>query len=208
MVNVFKSVTGIFIENTYFLVNSKEKWGVIVDPGQGALQLLEQLKIEEISWKAIFLTHAHFDHLLGLQEVVDRTNTPVYLHKEDLSLYNRFKKKAAKFGYKVQQLPPPNFFWKDQEVVSIGKTNFEIIHTPGHTPGSVCIKWGNQLITGDTLMHRKIGVTDSFESLKEIQKSISQKLFSLPNETVIYPGHQKKSTIGEEKKHNLEIFKK
>ncbi|MFT5103999.1 MAG: hydroxyacylglutathione hydrolase [Candidatus Latescibacterota bacterium] len=206
MVNIFKSVTGIFIENTYFLINSKEKWGVIVDPGQGALQLLEQLKMEEISWKAIFLTHAHFDHLLGLQEVVDKTNTPIYLHKEDLSLYNRFEKKAAKFGYKVQQLPPPNFFWKDQEVISIGKTNFEIIHTPGHTPGSVCIKWGNQLITGDTLMHRKIGITDRFGSLKEIQKSISQKLFSLPDETVIYPGHQKKSTIGEEKKYNLEIF--
>lgn len=206
MIDVFKSVTGIFIENTYFLVNSEEKWGVIVDPGQGALQHLERLKMEEISWKAIFLTHAHFDHLLGLQEVVDKTNTPIYLHKKDLSLYNRFKKKVAKFGYKVEQLPPPNFFWKGQEIITIGTTNFQIIHTPGHTSGSVCIKWENQLITGDTLMHNKIGVTDSFKSLKKIKKSISQKLFILPDETVIYPGHQKISTIGEEKKYNLEIF--
>ena len=156
--------------------------------------------------KRALITHAHFDHLLGLQEVVDKTNTPIYLHKEDLFLYDLFTEEAFKFGYKVQQLPPPNFFWKDQEVISIGKTNFEIIHTPGHTPGSVCVKWGNKLMTGDTLMYRTIGKTDWFGSFEKIQKSISEKLFSLPDDTVIYPGHQKTSTIKEEKIHNLEIF--
>jgi hydroxyacylglutathione hydrolase len=206
MIEVFCSTTGVFVENTYFLLNTNEKWGVIVDPGQGALDFLKQLKMEDISWKAIFLTHAHFDHLLGLEGVVAQTKAPIYLHKEDLFLYNLFTEEAAKFGYIKPPLTQPNFFWQDQEVITIGKTEFEIIHTPGHTPGSVCVKWENHLITGDTLMYRTIGRTDWFGSFNEIQKSISEKLFSLPDDTVIYPGHHKKSTISEEKMFNLEIF--
>lgn len=207
MVEVYKSVTGIFIENTYFVIDSKEKWGIIVDPGQGALKHLEQLKVVDISWKAIFITHAHFDHLLGLQEIVDTKKTPVYLHKNDLFIYNRFKKEAAKFGYKKEALSLPNFYYKDGDLISIGSTKFEIIHTPGHTPGSVCIKWGNQLMTGDTLMYKTIGKIDRFGSFKDIQKSISEKLFSLPDETIIYPGHRRTSTIAAEKAHNLTTFK-
>ena len=207
MVQVFKSVTGIFVENTYFLIHSKEKWGIIVDPGHGALEHLEQLKMHDITWKAIFLTHAHFDHLLGLQEIVDKKNTPVYLHKKDLFIYDRFKKEAAKFGYKKQPLSPPNFFWEHGDIISMGSTDFEIIHTPGHTPGSVCIKWGHELLTGDTLMYKTIGKTDRFGSFKDIKKSISEKLFSLPGTTVIYPGHRKTSTIAEEKSYNLTTFK-
>ena len=88
MVNVFKSVTGVFVENTYFLVNTNEKWGVIVDPGQGALDFLKQLKMEEISWKAIFLTHAHFDHLLGLEVYKTAANTTKFFLERSRGNYN------------------------------------------------------------------------------------------------------------------------
>jgi len=206
MIDVYCITTGVFVENTYFLVNSKEKWGVIVDPGMQALIYLKQLKMEDISWEAIFLTHAHFDHLLGLQRVIEHTKAPVYLHEEDIFLYNLYVEEAAKFGYNETPLPKPDFFWKDKDELIIGDVKFEIIHTPGHTPGSVCIKWGNELITGDTLMFRTIGRTDWFGSFEEIQTSISEKLFNLSDETVIYPGHHKSSTIKEEKMHNLEIF--
>lgn len=208
MLNVFKSVTGVFVENTYFLVNSKEKWGVIVDPGQGAYHLLKKLNLKEISWKAIFLTHAHSDHLLGLQKIVNKRNPSIYLHEDDLFLYKQFEKEAAKFGYKKEKLSPPDFFWKDGDIIFVGTTKFEVIHTPGHTPGSVCIKWENKLITGDTLMYRAISKTEKYGSLKENKKSVLEKLFILPDDTIIYPGHQKTSTIGDEKKHNFEIFKK
>ncbi len=103
---------------------------------------------------------------------------------------------------------PPDFFWKDGDKISIGTTKFKIIHTPGHTPGSVCINWGNSLITGDTLMYRVLSKTENFGSLKENRKSIKEKLFVLPDDTVIYPGHQKTSTIGDEKANNLEVYKK
>lgn len=206
MLDVYCSTTGVFVENTYFLVHAKEKWGVIVDPGMQALMFLDQLNMADISWKAVFLTHAHFDHLMGLQEVVERTKAPVYLHEEDLFLYDLYVEEAAKFGYSETPLPKPDHFWKDEDVVIIGEVKFEVIHTPGHTPGSVCIKWGNQLITGDTLMFRTIGRTDWFGSFDKIQVSISEKLFNLPDNTVIYPGHHKSSTIEEEKLYNLEIF--
>ena len=208
MVNVFKSVTGVFVENTYFLINREEKWGVIVDPGQDAYQLLKKLNMREISWKAIFLTHAHSDHLLDLQKIVNKINPSVYLHADDFFLYEQFKEEAARFGYKKEKLSPPDFFWKEGEVISIGSTKFEIIHTPGHTPGSVCIKWENKLITGDTLMYRTISKTEDFGSLEENRKSVIEKLFVLPDNIIIYPGHQKASTIGDEKKHNPEFILK
>ena len=113
MINIFKSITGIFVENTYFLVNTEEKWGVIVDPGQDAYRHLKKLNMSKASWKAVFLTHAHPDHLLGLQKVVNKLKVPVYLHKNDLFLYDQFKDEAAKFGYKKKKLSPPDFFWKD-----------------------------------------------------------------------------------------------
>jgi glyoxylase-like metal-dependent hydrolase (beta-lactamase superfamily II) len=206
MIDVYCSTTGVFVENTYFLINSEDKWGVIVDPGKGALGFLEQLKMEEISWKAIFLTHAHFDHLLGLRKVVEYVKVPIYLHKEDLFLYNLFVEEASKFGYKEEILPQPDLFWEDNDELVIGKTKFEIIHTPGHTPGSVCVKWEDGLLTGDTLMYHTIGRTDWFGSFEDIQSSITEKLFSLPDELTIYPGHHKVSSIEEEKMFNLEIF--
>lgn len=205
MISIYKSVTGIFVENTYFLINKEEKWGIIVDPGQNALQFLEQLDFNEIMWKAVFLTHAHFDHLLGLTEVVERFNLPVYLHEDDLFIYKKFKRKSAKYGYKKNDLKSPDYFWLDGDIIKIGSSEFEIIHTPGHTPGSVCIKWNNHLITGDTLMYHSMGKTENCSSLELNKKSVFQKLFKLPGNTIIYPGHQKSSTIAEEKKYNFEI---
>jgi len=204
MLSIFKSVTGIFVENTYFLVHKKEKWGVIIDPGQDAYCHLKKLNFNDISWEAVFVTHAHTDHLLDLSKIVRKRNPKVYLHKSDMFLYEKFEEEALKYGYAYDKLPYPDFFWEDNDIINIGSVNFDIIHTPGHTPGSVCIKYDKNLFTGDTLMYHSIGIPEKYGSLTENKKSVVEKLFKLPNDTVIYPGHQKPSTIAEEKKYNFE----
>lgn len=202
MIETFRAVTGIFTENTYFLVNKQEKWGIIVDPGHHSILHLEQLDLEEITWKAVFLTHAHFDHLLGLTELLKKIQPTVYLHKDDLLIYNEFKNNASEFGYNKAHLPPPNKFWVDREIIQIGSTKFGIIHTPGHTPGSVCIRWDNKLLTGDTLMYHSIGKTEKSSLPEQNKKSVFEKLFTLPGDTIIYPGHEKPSTIAKEIKYH------
>jgi len=206
MVEVFCSVSGVFIENTYFLIDETELVGAIVDPGLGALDNLKRLSQKEIAWKSIFLTHAHFDHLMGLSEIKAFTNATIYLHKEDLFLYNSFPEEAKKFGYSVAPLPKPEILWNDGDKAYLGTTEFEVIHTPGHTPGGVCLKWSDGLMTGDTLMHLQIGRTDWFGSFEQIQHSISEKLYTLPDHLTIYPGHHQQSTIGIEKELNQEVY--
>jgi glyoxylase-like metal-dependent hydrolase (beta-lactamase superfamily II) len=205
MLSIYKSVTGVFVENTYFVVNKDEKWGVIIDPGQDAYFHLKQLNFNDISWKAIFITHAHTDHLLDLSKIVKKRNPKIYLHRADLFLYYKFKEEALKYGYNYDELPEPDFFWDDNDIISIGSVNFNIIHTPGHTPGSVCIKYDNKLFTGDTLMYHSIGISENYGSLKENKKSVVEKLFKLPDNTIVYPGHQKPTTIAEEKRYNFKI---
>ena len=202
---IYCSVSGVFLENTYFIIDEQGGTGIIVDPGLGAIDKLQGFK-PEITWEAIFLTHAHFDHILGLNAVYEYTKAPIYLHKDDLFLYNDFIAEAAKFGYKATKLPAPDYLWTDGQTISLGLGSFKIIHTPGHTPGGVCIQCKKGVFTGDTLMHLEVGRTDWFGSFEQLQDSIAKKLFTLNDAVVIYPGHHQQSTIGIEKQSNQQVF--
>lgn len=202
---IYCSVSGVFLENTYFIINEDTNYGIIVDPGLGAIQKLNKFS-SEIHWEAIFLTHAHFDHIIGLKEVHNLTKASIYLHKDDLFLYDDFVSEAGKFGYKTEALPQPNYFWKDNETINLNTGSFNIIHTPGHTPGGVCIQSEKGLFTGDTLMHLEVGRTDWFGSFNELQESIVHKLFVLDSDMIIYPGHHQQSSIGVEKESNQQVF--
>lgn len=193
------------MENTYFLVDESTRQGAVIDPGQGVLRHLEKLGLEDVSWSAILLTHAHFDHIMGLQDFKEQFQSQVFLHHSDLTLYEDFPNEVSKYGYLEQALPKPDHFWEDGDLVCIGESRLEVIHTPGHTPGSVCLKMEDAVFTGDTLLFKTIGATDHLEAMEAIQCSVKEKLFSLPDEYVIYPGHLKTSTIGAEKQFNLEL---
>lgn len=202
---IYCSVSGVFLENTYFIINENANHGIILDPGLGTIQKLKKFS-SEITWEAIFLTHAHFDHIIGLKEVYDFTSASIYLHKDDLFLYNDFVSEAAKFGYVKDPLPEPSYFWNDNENLILKTGSFSIIHTPGHTPGGVCIQSEKGIFTGDTLMHLEVGRTDWFGSFNELQSSIINKLFVLDDEIIIYPGHHQQSSIGVEKESNQQVF--
>ncbi len=176
--------------------------GAVVDPGEGALGLWREASAGRTLDK-ILLTHAHIDHILGLGALKDATGAPIYLHAADRFLVEELESIAALYGLEVEPAPLPDVEWKDGDRVRLGETDLEVIHTPGHSPGSVSLRFSEGVFTGDALFAGSIGRTDlpggSFEVL---ERSIKERLYRLPEALVIYPGHMGTSTIGEERRSN------
>ncbi|MDP2939380.1 MAG: MBL fold metallo-hydrolase [Candidatus Omnitrophota bacterium] len=192
-------IVGSMEVNCYLLGSETSKDAVIIDPGDDypkIKKLLERLKLNP---KFIINTHGHMDHI-GAD---DKFNLPVYIHRLDAGcLINPEKNLSAMFGlaYSVKSVAWP---LDDGKTINLENLNLEIIHTPGHTPGSICIKVNNIVFTGDTLFQGGIGRTD-FPGASEsnLFRSIREKLLTLDDETIIYPGHGPNSTIGQERKSN------
>lgn len=198
---------GPFAENTYLLSEGGE--ALIVDPGfledaeyQRAKQEIDNQQLDLI---AVVLTHAHVDHVLGLQKVLDDFEVPVYLSDKDRYLWNNFGSQAAMFGFRSDG------FSFDPEVLpvtdkwSLGSFSFDVRYTPGHAPDHVSLysPQDGVVIAGDALFKEGIGRTDLYKGdFKVLEKSIQQQLYTLPVETVVYPGHGPETTIGHEKKAN------
>jgi len=180
----------------YLIGDEKSKEAAVIDAGWDIDKIIETAKKDKLTIKKIILTHYHYDHIQKANELIDKASAEVYFHEDD---YEYIKKSLKNNSIKIKKL-------KDNDAISIGSTKIKIIHTPGHTPGSICLIAGKKLLTGDTLFVGAIGRTDLpggdaiklFESL--------QKLKKLDDNTEIYPGHDygetKSSTIEEEKKSN------
>lgn len=198
---------GPFSENTYLLTEENE--ALIIDPGfsnNSEYQTVKS-KIEEegLSLKAVVLTHAHVDHVLGLNKVLEDFEVPVYLSDKDRYLWENFVPQAAMFGFQTQGFsfdPDP---LPVQENWSIGNFEFDVRYTPGHAPDHVSLYSGDEgiVIAGDALFKDGIGRTDLYKGdFKLLEKSIREELYSLPDDTVVYPGHGPETTTGDEKKSN------
>jgi hydroxyacylglutathione hydrolase len=180
-----------------YIVNANDETYVI-DPGGDANYIISCVEEKSTKVDAVLLTHAHIDHIAAINEVCDHFGVKiVYLHREDLVLYNS----------KDNSLPPFMSAVNKPHAVSSDYTNpnFEIIHTPGHTKGSVCFyfKNDNLLFSGDTLFQAGIGRTDlPGGNYSSIIASINNKIFPLPSDTIVYPGHGSKTRVGKEKKSN------
>lgn len=205
--NVTKYTVGPFAENTYLL--HKGNQALIVDPGFLEDSEYQTVKKQIDDWDvelfAVVLTHAHVDHALGLQRVVNDYDIPVYLSNKDRYLWNNFGSQAAMFGFTSEG------FSFDPEVLpitdqwNIGNFSFDVRYTPGHAPDHVSLysKSDGIVIAGDALFKEGIGRTDLYKGdFKVLERSIREQLYSLPDETVVYPGHGEKTTIGHEKKAN------
>ena len=198
---------GPFFENTYLL--QKDGNALLIDPGfynagefANFTQTLEQSGCE---LKAIVLTHAHVDHVLGIHQTLKNFDIPVYLNIEDLFLWENFGNQATMFGlhqvgfsFTPQSLPESGDF-------SFAGFTFECLHTPGHAPDHTSLYFSNEgvCISGDALFRESVGRTDLYKGdFQLLEKSIREKLYTLPEQTVIYPGHGKTTTIAHEKQHN------
>jgi hydroxyacylglutathione hydrolase len=208
MINIQCFTFNPFQENTYLLIN-ENKQCFIIDPGmyepEETATLIRYIEKEGLQPLAIINTHAHIDHIFGLQAIKDRYNIPFGLHEKDLPVLENAAVAAMMFGFEMQEQPKPDFFIKENEPIKLGDDTLEVRFTPGHSPGSVIFYYapGNFAIGGDVLFAGSVGRTDlpggSFPILYD---SIKNQLFTLPGNTVIHPGHGPTTTIEEENTNN------
>ncbi len=199
---VEKLIVGQLQTNCYLVWDQKSQEGVIIDAGDDAEYIFNRIKDLEIKPQFILATHGHFDHLLAVLELKLAFKIPFLINERDLFLVKRAVSSAKFFTEDKEVLPPlVDKFIKEGDVVKFGKkSQLKVIETPGHTPGSVAFLGKGIVFSGDTLFKGGVGRTDfSYCSYFDLMKSIKNKLFKLPDETLVYPGHGEETTIGEEK---------
>lgn len=191
--------------NCTILGCTESREAVVVDPGGDLAAILEVLDRHRLKPKAIFHTHAHFDHVLATGDLKASRGGDILLHPGDLALYRNVAMQGQLFGMTLVNPPEVDRFVVDGEGLSWGQGEGTILHTPGHTPGSACLHVGNQkvVLTGDTLFAGSIGRTDLWGgSFPEIIRSINERLLTLDDDTVVIPGHGEATTIGRERAAN------
>jgi hydroxyacylglutathione hydrolase len=198
-----------FHKNGYVLACDETREGVLIDPGDEVDQLLRVVAEQNLDIRWILLTHAHVDHVSGTARAKAATLAPVCLHRDDLPLYAAAAEQGAFFGFDIEAPPPVDRFYDLSTPIEFGTLAARVLHTPGHTPGGVCLlvgparAAGTKVFAGDTLFAGSIGRTDlpggDYDTLVG---SIRNVLLALPDEVEVYPGHGPATTIGRERKTN------
>ncbi|TET17413.1 MAG: MBL fold metallo-hydrolase [Dehalococcoidia bacterium] len=199
---VEKLVVGPFASNCYIVGSKSNKEGMIIDPGDEAKQILKRVKQLALDIKLIVLTHGHIDHTGALKEVREVTGAEVVIHADDAKSLKE-RSLSNLFGLLYPIPPPPDRLLKGGDSIDIGDLHFLVLHTPGHTPGGVCLLGQGVVFSGDTLFNYGVGRTDlPGGSYSQLMNSIQTKLMTLPDNTVVYPGHGPDTTIGAERRDN------
>lgn len=204
MLTVKTFVEGPIDANNYLLIDEKSKEAVLVDCSSAREEFIQSIKDSGVQLKYILLTHGHFDHILGVDKFKEEFGLDAYIAKEDLTQVDFVPQMLAMFcGMFSQTVPSFINFVKDGDEFVIGETVIKAISTPGHTNGGICYLADNMLFSGDTLFQGSVGRCDMLEGdFTKLLGSIKEKLFVLPDDTEVYPGHGSKTSIGYEKKYN------
>src|ERR1700677_5075352 len=178
---------------------------IVVDPGDNIPQILSRLKKHDLTLRQIVITHAHIDHVGGALLLKTTTGAPVFLNQQDLPLLDAMEMQAGWLGVATPKVAPPDASADDGLIVGLNTIPGEVIHTPGHTPGSICLLFPSQnlLIAADTLFAGSIGRTDlPGGDGRQILRSLRDRLLVLPDTTRVLPGHGSETTIGQERQSN------
>jgi glyoxylase-like metal-dependent hydrolase (beta-lactamase superfamily II) len=196
-----KLVLGELMTNCYIVGSEGTKEGMVIDPADDAAAILKAVKALGLKIKYIVLTHSHPDHFAALAELKQATNAEVLAHQKDAEILEL--PPIAFMGATFPQPPPADRRLEDADTITLGELVFKVIHTPGHSPGSICLLTDGVLFSGDTLFNYGVGRYDlPGGSLEKLMDSLHRKVLTLPNGTKIYPGHGPETTIGNEKRSN------
>lgn len=178
---------------------------VIIDPGGNQKEIDEYISDKKLKPLAVVNTHGHFDHIGAVDGLVKKYNIPFMMHKDDEFLLSQGSKVMELYGLGGMMNPSVDAYIEHGQKIKLGSIEFDVIHTPGHTPGGCCfyIKDAEMLITGDTLFLESVGRSDfPYSDGNTLIKHIKERLFVLPDDTEVCPGHGEFSSVGHEKKHN------
>ena len=194
---------GKFVTNCYIIADDASKEAAVIDPADDFQEIKQFIEEHNLKVKYILLTHAHGDHILALPELKTYTMAPIGINIGDEDMLNDADINVSGQFSQTEVQTKSDFNFKDGDVLELGAAKVRIIHTPGHTKGSTCILFEKELMAGDTLFARGIGRTDLYGgSYDAIINSIKTKLFVLPEDINVHPGHGRSTTILSEKKNN------
>ena len=197
-------VVSVFQENCYIIGSRQTGEAICFDPGDEVDEIRALAREMRMKITKIVCSHGHLDHLMAVRALKEETGAPFLLHQADLELARQMPARAREMLGR-QELPPPDpdAFLVDGDDVEIPGISMKVLHTPGHTRGSICLYGGGMLFSGDTLFNRSIGRTDlDGGSYPQIMDSILTRLLELPDDTIVRPGHMEQTTIGAERRGN------
>ena len=193
---------GAFQENTYLLIDEDRHESVLIDPGAEADRLIAAVEKSRTTLKAMWITHAHIDHVGAIAGVKRKWPVPVHLHPADITLYRHAHTQAELYGLPFDDPPAPDHDLADGETLEVGALRFEVAHVPGHAPGHVMIHGHGVAFVGDCLFAGSVGRTDLPGSNGGHLSRSLERITELDPATVLYPGHGPATTVGEELKSN------
>ena len=195
---------GMFGANCYIVGSESTKEAIIIDPGEEPDVILSTIEEEGLTVPLIVATHAHFDHIGALGEVKEATGADFALHPDDTDLLKaRMSRSGSWFGGSAQPPLTPDRLLREGDSIDLGEVHLSVLHTPGHSPGGICLLGHGMVFCGDTLFNLGIGRSDTMGgNFYELMDSIHSKLMTLPDETVVFPGHGPRTTIGNERRWN------
>ena len=188
--------------NCYIIADDESPEALVIDPGDEFERISELLDAEGLVPKYILFTHAHYDHVCAVGELKEKYGASLLMHEDEEENYRATRELCVTWGYEPGDFPPPDRKLRDGDSLAVGALSFEVLHTPGHTPGGICLYGEGRLFTGDTLFRGSIGRTDlSGGNLEKLLGSL-KRLVLLPPETEVFSGHGEGTTIGREARLN------
>ncbi|MCL4477355.1 MAG: MBL fold metallo-hydrolase [Nitrospirae bacterium] len=197
------------LEANCFLIGDEDsRKAMVIDPGDEPDRIMVGVKADNLSLEYIVCTHAHFDHVGAVPDIKSETGAKIIIHKDELEIYQGARDMAAFWGYDIAPLPEADILVEDGDEIRLGSLSFRVLHTPGHSPGGMCLFGAGVVVTGDTLFAGAVGRTDFHGGDINKLKESFQRLLSLPPETEVLAGHGPNSTIGRERSENffLKLF--